>query len=145
VRLLAISSILRKENFGSNPVHGLQYVHSLRHPGAPLQRRKRIVVEFSSPNIAKPYHAGHLRSKIIGSFISNLCEAGGWKVRRLNYLGDWGKQYGLLALGWERDGDEMKLAADPIMHLHDLYRIINEKARQFFKMMCNSHVSSLEC
>ena len=55
---------------------------------------KQMIVEFSSPNIAKPFHAGHLRSTIIGAFIANLYEANGWKVERWNYLGDWGKQFG---------------------------------------------------
>lgn len=55
---------------------------------------KDMIVEFSSPNIAKPFHAGHLRSTIIGSFIANLYEANGWYVERWNYLGDWGKQFG---------------------------------------------------
>lgn len=55
---------------------------------------KTIIIEFSSPNIAKPFHAGHLRSTIIGSFVSNVYDANGWKTIKMNYLGDWGKQYG---------------------------------------------------
>lgn len=55
---------------------------------------KNVIVEFSSPNIAKPFHAGHLRSTIIGAFIANLHEANGYDVLRMNYLGDWGKQFG---------------------------------------------------
>lgn len=55
---------------------------------------KRIVVEYSSPNIAKPFHAGHLRSTIIGNFIANIYQGNGFDVTRINYLGDWGKQYG---------------------------------------------------
>lgn len=53
---------------------------------------KKIVVEYSSPNIAKDFHVGHLRSTIIGAVISNMYEANGWKVVRMNYLGDWGTQ-----------------------------------------------------
>lgn len=55
---------------------------------------KKAVIEFASPNIAKPFHAGHLRSSIIGAFLTNLYQTCGWEVTKLNYLGDWGKQFG---------------------------------------------------
>jgi arginyl-tRNA synthetase len=55
---------------------------------------RTVVVEYSSPNIAKPFHAGHLRSTIIGNFVANVSEAAGFRPVRVNYLGDWGKQYG---------------------------------------------------
>jgi arginyl-tRNA synthetase len=84
-----------------------------------------MIVEFSSPNVAKPFHAGHLRSTIIGGFLANLYEAAGWDVTRINYLGDWGKQYGLLALAFERYGEEEELRKDPINHLFKLYVQIN--------------------
>lgn len=63
-----------------------------------IGKGKRIIVEFSSPNIAKPFHAGHLRSTIIGGFLANLHECCGWDVVRMNYLGDWGKQFGASSL-----------------------------------------------
>lgn len=85
-----------------------------------------MIVEFSSPNIAKPFHAGHLRSTIIGGFLSNLFAGAGWDVVRINYLGDWGKQYGLLALGFEKYGNEEALSADPINHLFQVYVKINQ-------------------
>ena len=53
---------------------------------------KKLVIEYSSPNIAKSFHVGHLRSTIIGSFLANLYQACGWDVVRVNYLGDWGTQ-----------------------------------------------------
>jgi arginyl-tRNA synthetase len=86
---------------------------------------KKVIVEFSSPNIAKPFHAGHLRSTIIGSFIANVHEACGWNVTRMNYLGDWGKQFGLLAVGFEMFGKEELLTKDPIQHLYEVYVKIN--------------------
>lgn len=55
---------------------------------------KFAVCEYSSPNIAKPFHAGNLRSTILGSFIQKLLNSCGWKTVSINYLGDWGKQYG---------------------------------------------------
>ncbi|WWC71315.1 arginine-tRNA ligase [Kwoniella pini CBS 10737] len=92
---------------------------------------KHMLIDFSSPNIAKPFHAGHLRSTIIGTVISNLYEANGWKVTRLNYLGDWGTQYGLLSIGFDRYGDEEELLKDPIHHLFQVYvKINNAKAEQ---------------
>lgn len=57
-----------------------------------LGKGKRVVIEFSSPNIAKSFHVGHLRSTIIGSFLANLYKACGWEVITMNYLGDWGTQ-----------------------------------------------------
>ncbi|KAG7695718.1 hypothetical protein KL930_003715 [Ogataea haglerorum] len=103
----------RKQDFGS----------------CPLGKGKRVVIEFSSPNIAKPFHAGHLRSTIIGGFLSNLYEKLGWEVIRMNYLGDWGKQFGLLAIGFEKYGSEAELESNPIQHLFDVYVRINQDVK----------------
>lgn len=92
---------------------------------APIGENKTVISEFSSPNIAKPFHAGHLRSTIIGGFLSNLYEKLGWKVIRMNYLGDWGKQFGVLAVGFQKYGSEELLASQPIQHLFDIYVKIN--------------------
>ena len=91
---------------------------------------QNVVVEFSSPNIAKPFHAGHLRSTIIGSFCRNVLRANGAKTTAINYLGDWGKQYGLLAVGFQKYGSEDELTRDPIRHLFDVYVKVNEDAKQ---------------
>lgn len=106
---------------------------------------KKVVVEYSSPNIAKPFHAGHLRSTIIGKFLCSILQYQGYNVHSINYLGDWGKQYGLLALGFERFGNEEALVEDPIKHLFHVYVEINkaakadesihEEARKYFKKM----------
>ena len=105
----------------SGDAYGKNRYHGLRDPKDPSQGQKRMIVEFSSPNVAKPFHAGHLRSTIIGAFLANLYEGAGWNVRRINYLGDWGKQYGLLALAYQMYGDEEALRSDPIDHLFKLY------------------------
>lgn len=108
-------------------------------------RGKRVAVEYCSCNIAKPFHAGHLRTTIIGNFIKNLYRANGFDTFGINYLGDWGKQYGALAVGFQRYGDESKLLSDPIRHLFEIYvkihadmekdDSINEQARQYFLRM----------
>lgn len=108
-----------KAAYGSNGNLGL------RDPQDPAKGRKKMIVEFSSPNIAKPFHAGHLRSTIIGGFLANLYTVVGWDVVKMNYLGDWGKQYGLLANGYKKFGDEEKLLKDPINHLFDVYVKVN--------------------
>lgn len=110
----------RKAEYGTNDKLGL------RDESDPSKGRKRIIIEFSSPNIAKPFHAGHLRSTIIGGFLANLYEAVGWDVLRINYLGDWGRQFGLLANAFEKFGSEEKLERDPIGHLFDIYVEINK-------------------
>lgn len=68
-----------------------------------------------------------MRSTIIGGFLSNLYTTAGWDVVRINYLGDWGKQYGILAIGFERYGNEEALAKDPINHLFEIYVKVNKE------------------
>ncbi|XP_059838375.1 probable arginine--tRNA ligase, mitochondrial isoform X1 [Hypanus sabinus] len=105
----------------------------------------RVIVEFSSPNIAKKFHAGHLRSTIIGNFIANLKQALGNDVIRINYLGDWGLQFGLLGAGFQLFGSEEKLKANPLQHLFDVYVEVNrlledcddiqKAAQEFFRKL----------
>jgi len=102
--------------------------------------KKKIVVEFSSPNVAKPFGIGHLRSTIIGNSIANICEFQGFKVVRLNYLGDWGTQFGRLLAGYEKFGSEKKLQKEPIKHLLNIYvkankKIYEKKSREWFKKL----------
>ncbi|KAF3038772.1 hypothetical protein E8E12_000549 [Didymella heteroderae] len=87
---------------------------------------KRVVVEFSSPNIASEFQGKHLRSTIIGAFISRLYESLGWDVIRINYLGDWGKPIALLKVGWGKFDSEEAFKKDPIGHLLDVYHQIEE-------------------
>ncbi|KAF2015611.1 arginyl-tRNA synthetase [Aaosphaeria arxii CBS 175.79] len=121
---LVLPQILRAgESYGFNNYFGL------KDPAKPEDGQKRMIVEFSSPNIAKPFHAGHLRSTIIGGFLANLYEGAGWDVIRMNYLGDWGKQYGVLAVGFDKFGSEKELENNPIGHLYDVYVKISQISR----------------
>lgn len=87
------------------------------------------LVEFSSPNIAKPMHIGHLRSTVIGAALARLFEHLGHKVVRLNHLGDWGSQFGKLVAAWNRWGDRTTLESNPIQHLLDLYVRYHEEEK----------------
>ncbi|KAK4973348.1 arginyl-tRNA synthetase [Elasticomyces elasticus] len=122
---LVLKSILQNgENYGFNQNLGL------RDASNPSEGRKSVIIEFSSPNIAKPFHAGHLRSTIIGGFLSNMYQKAGWDVTRMNYLGDWGKQYGVLAVGFDKYGSEEELQKNPIGHLYDVYVKISAVSRE---------------
>ncbi|NXD67596.1 SYRM protein, partial [Eolophus roseicapillus] len=85
-------------------------------------------IYYSSPNIAKKFHIGHLRSTIIGNFIANLKVALGHEVIRINYLGDWGMQFGLLGVGFQCFGNKEKLKSSPLQHLFEVYVQINKEA-----------------
>lgn len=89
----------------------------------------KIVVDFSSPNIAKQMHVGHLRSTIIGDAIAKLLSFMGHEVIRDNHLGDWGTQFGLLIVGMREWGDERALQADPIAELERVYKLASERSR----------------
>ncbi|XP_029352172.1 putative arginine--tRNA ligase, mitochondrial [Echeneis naucrates] len=90
--------------------------------------RGTSLVEFSSPNIAKKFHAGHLRSTFIGNFIANLKHSLGNRVIRMNYLGDWGMQFGLLGAGFGKFGCQQKLKQNPLQHLFEVYVEVNKEA-----------------
>ena len=88
-----------------------------------------ICIDFSSPNLAKPFHVGHLCSTILGATLARMYEAKGYRVWKANHLGDWGVQVGFQILAWQRWGDSERLAAEGIGYLTDLYVRINEDAK----------------
>jgi len=97
----------------------------LRNSSSPEEGHKKLVIEFSSPNITNELHGRYLRSTIIGAFVGSFYESMGWDVTRINYLGDWGKNIALLKVGWDRFGNEGDYQAKPIEHLLDIYEQIN--------------------
>jgi len=115
---------------------------------------KKVVVEYSSPNIAKPFTIGHLRSTIIGNAIANLLQANGWEVFRDNHLGDWGTQFGKQIYAIKTWGDEKKIenSQNPVKDLVALYVKFHEeaeknpeledKAREWFKKLENGDLEA---
>ncbi len=106
---------------------------------------KTIVLDMSSPNIAKPFGIGHLRSTIIGNALHHLLVAQGYKVVRVNHLGNWGTQFGKLITAYKRWGKKAELMKDPIKYLLNIYvkfheeaekdPLLEEQARVWFKKL----------
>lgn len=95
-----------------------------------IGKGQKAAVEFSQPNIGKPMHFGHLRSTVIGWSLSILHEFAGYKVIRLNYLGDWGTQFGALMYAYTTWGDEKELKRKPVKYLYDLYVKFNQEKKK---------------
>lgn len=98
--------------------------HSDRHAG------KIAAIDLSSPNIAKPFGVGHLRSTVIGTALANLLESDGYQTVRINHLGDWGTQFGKIITAYRLFGDEARVRANPITELNALYVQFPERAKE---------------
>src|SRR4051812_20943427 len=89
---------------------------------------KKIVIDFSSPNVAKPMHIGHIRSTVLGDALARIAEFLGHDVIRDNHIGDWGTQFGMVIWGWKNLLDRDALARDPIAELVRIYKETNARA-----------------
>ncbi|WP_280771227.1 arginine--tRNA ligase [Salipaludibacillus daqingensis] len=89
-----------------------------------------MIIDFSSPNIAKPFSMGHLRSTVIGQSLSLIAEKCGYKTVKINHIGDWGTQFGKLIVAYRLWGNEAKVKKDPIKELLKLYVQFHEEAEQ---------------
>ena len=89
-----------------------------------------VPIDMSAPNIAKPFSIGHLRSTVIGDSIAKIYEKLGYQPIKINHLGDWGKQFGLLITAYKKYGDEATITANPIDELLKLYVQINAEAKE---------------
>ena len=104
-----------------------------------------VTIDLSSPNIAKPFSVGHLRSTVIGDALSNIFRKMGYNTIKINHLGDWGKQFGLLMVAYKKWGSKEAVEANPIDELLKLYVRINaeiendpaldEEGRLWFKKL----------
>ena len=132
-----ISELLLKEIIKQNKKYG----------SSNIGKGKKVIVEYSSPNIAKPFTIGHLRSTIIGHATANILEFVGWKVYRDNHLGDWGTQFGKQIYAIMRWGNEKEIekSENPVKELVDLYvkfhaeaekdPSLEEEGRKWFKKL----------
>jgi arginyl-tRNA synthetase len=120
-------------NFRLKPEYIAQQVSArsgdVRLGVATLSIPETIVIDYSGPNIAKEMHVGHLRSTILGDALARIYCFLGHKVIADNHLGDWGTSFGMILLGYKREGDPEKLMLDPFGHLETIYRKIQEEAK----------------
>jgi arginyl-tRNA synthetase len=93
-----------------------------------LGKDETVIVEYSSPNIAKPFHIGHIRTTVIGNAIYKLYESQGYKTIRINHLGDYGTQFGKLIVAFKKWGDKKVVEENPIPELLKLYVQFHEEA-----------------
>src|SRR6266478_1914958 len=91
---------------------------------------RRIVIDFGSPNVAKPMHVGHIRSIVLGDALARIASFLGHEVIRDNHIGDWGTQFGMVIWGWKNLLDRQALARDPIAELVRIYKETNERANE---------------
>ena len=89
-------------------------------------RKKRIVIDYSAPNVAKPMHVGHIRSTMIGNAIANILTFLGHDVITDNHIGDWGTQFGMIIYGYRNFLDKEAFEANPIKELSRLYRLVRQ-------------------
>ncbi|MGA2180040.1 MAG: arginine--tRNA ligase [Verrucomicrobiota bacterium] len=89
------------------------------------RRARTAVIDFSSPNVAKPMHVGHIRSTILGDCLARTLRLLGHRVITDNHIGDWGTQFGKLLVGWKNHLDPAALKTDPIAEMERLYKLVN--------------------
>jgi len=107
---------------------------------------KNILVEYSSPNIAKPFHIGHLRNTVIGSALYNIYKFLGYNTKGINHLGDYGTQFGKMIEGYKRWGNEYDIEANPIDSFMDIYVRINNLCKEDEEVLdvCRENFKKIE-
>ncbi|WP_422486980.1 arginine--tRNA ligase [Gudongella sp. DL1XJH-153] len=115
---------------------------------------KKVIVEFSSPNIAKPFHIGHIRTTVIGNSLAKIYEFLGFDTITINHLGDYGTQFGMLISAYKKWGDRKVIEENPISELLKLYVRFNDEAedkpelkdeaRYWFKALENKNPEAME-
>lgn len=109
-----------------------------RFGSSDIGKGKTTIVEYSSPNIAKPFHIGHIRTTIIGDSIKRIYKHLGYNVEAINHLGDYGTQFGMMIEAYKRWGDDDVIEKNPIPELVKLYVRINQEAETNKELLDNS-------
>ena len=120
--------------------------HKENYGSSYIGHNQKIIVEYSSPNIAKPFHIGHLRNTIIGNSLYKIYQFLGYHVIGINHLGDYGTQFGKLIEGYKRWGDEYDIERDPIDELMKIYIRINDACKEDEAVLeaCRENFKKLE-
>jgi arginyl-tRNA synthetase len=95
---------------------------------AEAKSTQRIVIDFGSPNVAKPMHVGHIRSTVLGDALARIAQFLGHEVIRDNHIGDWGTQFGMVIYGWKNLLDRQALQRNPLAEIVRIYKETNERA-----------------
>jgi arginyl-tRNA synthetase len=119
--------------FFNKKIVSKEVIHSILQQGekygtTQIGNGESITIDFSSPNIAKPFSMGHLRSTVIGNSLAHIVEKCGYKAIRINHLGDWGTQFGKLIVAYKKWGNEQSVQQNPIKELLSLYVKFHKEA-----------------
>src|SRR5436305_15031246 len=95
---------------------------------AEAKSTQRIVIDFGSPNVAKPMHVGHIRSTVLGDALARTAQFLGHEVIRDNHIGDWGTQFGMVIWGWKNLLDRQALQRNPLAEIVRSYKETNQRA-----------------
>lgn len=136
---------LNKQNIAEEVIH--EFDNQKENFGSEKQAKPRnIVIDYSAPNIAKPFHIGHLRSTVIGGALYNIYKYLGYNVTGINHLGDYGTQFGKLIEGYKRWGTEYNIDENPIDELTKIYVRINDLCKEDENVLnaCRDNFKKLE-
>jgi arginyl-tRNA synthetase len=106
----------------------LEVLRNERLGVAEAKSTQRIVIDFGSPNVAKPMHVGHIRSTVLGDALARIARFLGHEVIRDNHIGDWGTQFGMVIYGWKNLLDRQALQRNPLAEIVRVYKETNERA-----------------
>lgn len=139
-----VNFFINKELFARSVINEVM-IRKGKYGSSDIGKNKKVLVEFSSPNIAKPFHIGHIRTTVIGNSINKIYDFLGYDTVTINHLGDYGTQFGKLIVAFKNWGNEEEVEADPIPSLLKLYikfheevennSSLDDEARMWFKRL----------